>query len=233
MRPELIEDAIQRYYVERPVQLKHEDVQARTKAIEALVSVSQQALAKVQDAKATLIASLQARQDQLLEMRFGEKSISPELFKRKQEQLQDELDAAHTSLAETEQRLTIDAETLRIALDLAEDVAPLYVKAPDQQKRGYNQAFFTKLYALPEWDEDQGQTVVRVSGAELTEPYAVLLADGLAEGVMAEVETMTKEAAHKEKASESQSGSPKPSQDAISYFVKLAEGEGFEPSSEV
>jgi hypothetical protein len=41
-------------------------------------------------------------------MRFDEKSISAALFKRKQAELQNELDAAHESVAETEGRMTID-----------------------------------------------------------------------------------------------------------------------------
>ena len=43
---------------------------------------------------------------ELMEMRFSEKSISAALFKRKQAELQHELDAAHESLAETELRMT-------------------------------------------------------------------------------------------------------------------------------
>ena len=124
IRPELIEHAIQRYYVERPVQLSAEDVQARTEAIEALVGVSQEALTRVEQAKTQLIRSLEARQDALLDMRFGEKSISPALFKRRQETLQTELDAAHESLAESKQRLNIEAEQLRMALRAGRERGP-------------------------------------------------------------------------------------------------------------
>jgi hypothetical protein len=55
-------------------------------------------------------------------------------------------------------------------LELAENVAAVYADADEATKRGYNQAFFKKLYILPEWDEDANRTVVRVAGSELTEP---------------------------------------------------------------
>ena len=45
--PKLIEAAIERYYVELPVQLSAKDIRKRTEAIEALVAVSQQAVRQV------------------------------------------------------------------------------------------------------------------------------------------------------------------------------------------
>jgi site-specific DNA recombinase len=227
IRPELIEQAIQRYYVERPVQLTADDVAKRTEAIEALVGVSQAALTRVQQAKTQLIRSLEARQDDLLDMRFGEESISPDLFKRRQEQLQTELDAAHESLAESEQRLKIEAEQLRMALELAENIAQVYAEGNEQTKRGYNQAFFKKLYVLPEWDEDHAQTVVRIVRAELTEPYATLLADDLAEAVLAEAEAIKKGTNAKD------GPGGEPSSAGVSYYERMAERAGFEPAMEV
>lgn len=54
------------------------------------------------------------------------------------------------------------------------------------QKRSYNQAFFRKLLITAEWDDDPAGTSVQVSGAELTPPYALLLAEGLFEQAEAE-----------------------------------------------
>jgi hypothetical protein len=71
----------------------------------------------------------------------------------------------------------------------------VYAKADEQTKRGYNQAFFRKLLLTPEWDEEQGLPVVRIMGAELTEPYAALLATELVSGVMSEVELIRSRAA--------------------------------------
>ena len=218
--PKLIEAAIQRYYVERPMQLTAKDIHKRTQAIEALVAVSQQAVRQVRDAKTHLITKLEAQQDALVDMRFEEKSISASVFKRRQAKLETEIEAARTSLAETEQRLTIDAQHLRMALELAGNVAEVYAQADEPTKRGYNQAFFKKLYVIPEWDED-GRLIVRITRAELTEPYALLLADNLAVDVLSEAEAIA------QRASESQSGSPKPF--AVvdsSYFIKMAGREG-------
>ena len=231
INPKLIEQAIQRYYVERPVQLTAEQVRKRTEAIEALVAVSQEAASQVRDAKTRLIRSLEAKQDNLVDMRFEEQSISPSVFKRKQAQLQAELDAAHDSLAETEGALQLDAEHLRIALELAEDVAGVYCAGSEQLRRSYNLAFFKRLLILPEWDDEQGQMVVRVVGAELSEPYALLLADNLAEDMLAEAEAIKAQATAR--APESQTGSPKLLAAGCSNIVKMAEREGFEPSNEV
>jgi site-specific DNA recombinase len=232
MRPELIEQAIQRYYRERPVQLTAEQVERRTAAIDALVAVSQDALRHVQQAKRQLIQSLETRQDQLLDMRFTEKSISPSLFKRKQDKLQTELDAAHESLAESEQQLRLDGQQLRLALELAGDVAEVYAAAHEQTKRGYNQAFFVKLFVRAEWDADESQMHVGITKAVLTPPYAALLAENFAEDVLAEAEAI-KSRANAERAPESRSGSPKPvAVSAVSYYELMAEGEGFEPSDQ-
>jgi hypothetical protein len=68
----------------------------------------------------------------------------------------------------------------------------------------------------------------RYSDAELTEPYAVLFAADLTDDVLAEAEAIKAQAA--QRTPESQSDSPEPFGSGCSYFVKLAEGEGFEPS---
>jgi hypothetical protein len=138
--------------------------------------------------------------------------------------MQSEIRAAEQSLAETEMRLSLDADSLRMALELAGDVAQVYAQADEQTKRGYNQAFFKKLLITPEWDEEHGRTIVRVTDAELTEPYAAVLADNLVSGVMSEVELIRSGAAQAE------SDPFEPLSDASgSIFVKLAEGGGFEP----
>jgi site-specific DNA recombinase len=226
IRPQLIEQAIARYYVERPVELSAEDVQKRTEAIEALVGVSQEAVVKVREAKTSLIAKLKAQQVRLLRLHAEEgDTISPDAFREERVRMSVEIEAAEESLAETEQRLKLDAQQLRLALELAENVAEVYDSAAEPTKRGYNQAFFKKLYVAPEWDEELSQEVVRITGAELTEPYAVLLAEDLAPAVLAEAEAI---------ASGSPNGKDDPERSSstdVSYFVKLAEGVGFEPTS--
>jgi hypothetical protein len=85
--------------------------------------------------------------------------VSGDAFREERLRLQQDITAAETSLAETEQRLQLDADVLRMALELAENVAEVYATADEQIKRRYNQAFFTKLLVAPEWDESSGQTV--------------------------------------------------------------------------
>ena len=95
-------------------------------------------------------------------------------------------------------------------------MASVYAEADEATKRSYNQAFFSKLYILPEWDE---QTVVLVARAELTETYALLLAENFAEDVQAEAESITAQAAQRTPKSRRSPGS---FASGCSYFVKLA-----------
>jgi site-specific DNA recombinase len=224
--PALLEHAIERYYRERPVQLSVEQVQRRTSAITALVSVSQQAVVQVKQAKTELIAKLKAQQTRLIRLHAEEgDDVSPDAFREERARMQAEIRAAEKSLAETEQRLQLDADHLRMALELAEDVAAVYASADESIKRDYNQAFFTKLYVLPAETEPRQLTTVQIARSELTKPYVELLADDLVEDVLNEVELI--------RATNSEDGSEGPSSAWCSNFVKMAEREGFEPSNEV
>lgn len=122
-------------------------------------------------------------------------------FREERARLQAEIQAAEKSLAATEQQLSLDAAMLRMALEMAENVAQVYGEAPESLRRGYNQAFFKKLYVLPERDDETGELAASVTDAELTDPYAVLLADELVPSVLAETEAIAR-------ASESSKGSP-------------------------
>jgi len=218
MRPELIEAAIERYYVERPIQLAAEDVTKSTDAIEELVAVSQEAVLQVKQIKTALIAKLKAQQTRLIRLHAEEgDEVSPDAFREERARMQDEIQAAEESLTETELRLSLDGQQLRIALELAEDVASVYRSADAATKRGYNQAFFKKLYVMPEWDDQAKQTRPEIDKAELTEPYAALLADGLVADVLEEAELIRATAAAPE-------GDPvePPSGADLSIFVKLA-----------
>jgi site-specific DNA recombinase len=235
IRPQLIEEAITRYYRERPIQLTANDVAKRTEAIEALAAVSEQAVVQVREAKTALIAKLKAQQTRLIRLHAEEgDEVSPDAFRDERLRMATEIQAAEKSLAETELRLTIETQQLKMALELAQDVAHVYAQADDATKRSFNQAFFKKLYVTPEWDEGQGQTTARIASADLTPPYALLLADDLVPGVLAEVERITGKPSQRQKrAPGSQSSSPKPLFGGCSYFDVMAEREGFEPSNEV
>jgi hypothetical protein len=226
INPKLIEEAIQRYYREKPIQLSPTDVAKRTAAIESLVAVSSQAVEQVREAKTSLIVKLRAQQGRLIRLHAEEgDAVSPDAFREERVRMQTEIEAAEESLAETERRLTLDAGLLRKALELAEDVAGVYAEANEQTKRGYNQAFFKKIYVTPEWDEAHTTRLARISGADLTEPYAAALADNLVEDVLAEAEAI------KSGGWNAESG-PEGPLSVGSNFFKLAEGEGFEPPSE-
>jgi site-specific DNA recombinase len=218
IRPELIEQAIQRYYREQPVQLSAKQVQSRTKAIEDLVAVSQQAVIQVEQIKTNLITKLKAEQVRLIRLHVEEgDDASPDAFRDERLRMRTEIKAAEQSLAETEQRLQLDADMLRMALELAEDVAAVYATADEQTKRGYNQAFFTKLLIRPEWDDEQEQTIARVASAELTEPYQELLAQDLVASITKEVDSIRRATGQTESGP-----SEPPSGAGCSIFMKLA-----------
>ena len=101
----------------------------------------------------------------------------------------------------------VDWIAAHLALDLIERPQPLMLgvdhqtenrgvvlgilQASTRQPTTRPSAATTKpLYITAEWDDDHGQTAVSVSGSALTEPYALLLVDGLFE--QAEAETLQK-----------------------------------------
>lgn len=69
--------------------------------------------------------------------------------------------------------------------DLAGNVKAVYQDASEIIKRGYNQAFFRRIKIRARWDDETGQMVVEVESVELTEPYAVLLAENTTDDAMA------------------------------------------------
>ncbi len=103
----------------------------------------------------------------------------------------------------------------------------VYREADEQTKRGFNQAFFKKLYVMGEWDEEQGETVVWISGVELTEPYALLLSEGLFE--RAETEARALRAGTKRNRARSTEAL---CSDPVSIYEQMAERAGFEPAME-
>jgi hypothetical protein len=106
----------------------------------------------------------------------------------------------------------------------------VYRAADEQTKRGYNQAFFKKLYIIAEWDEDQAETSAHVSGAELTPPYALLLVDDLFEQAEAEARAIAADSPTQNRA---RSTTDALSTGPVSIYEHMAEREGFEPSNGV
>lgn len=104
--------------------------------------------------------------------------MSGDAFREARIRLNQEIASAENSLAETNLRLQIDADQLRIALEAAENVGRLYRDADAATRRRYNQPLFKRIDILPEW-KNLDRMTVRVVQAEPTEPYTTLLADSL------------------------------------------------------
>jgi site-specific DNA recombinase len=233
IRPELIEDAIQRMYLKRPIKISAEESKRRQDAIRAMVEVSQESLRYVRDTKKQLIASLKLQQQRLIRLYAEEgEDTSPDAFRAERARMQQEIAAAEASLAETEGRLEINESDLCRALELAENIAGIYELADERTRRGYNQAFFTRIKIRARWDDQAGRTAVEVAGVELTEPYAVLLAEQTTKEALAWVEAI-KTGERPQKAGKRLQGPTKRaskalSGDDISIYEVLAEGGRFE-----
>jgi site-specific DNA recombinase len=183
---ELVEEAVERYYAQRPVQLTAQDVKDRTAAIESMVAVSQEAATQVKTVKTALVKKLKDQQAKLLRLHLEEGDvISPDAFRDERQRLQNEIEAAERSLMATEEQLQLDATVLRMALELAGNVAEVYRKGPKALKRGYNQAFFESLVISPVEDDETGEEFIEVVDAELTKPYATVLAEDFASQALA------------------------------------------------
>jgi hypothetical protein len=81
---------------------------------------------------------------------------SPDAFRAERTRMQQEI-AAEASLVETEGRLEINESDLFRALELAEDIAAIYELADERTRRGYNQAFFTRIKIKADWDHEQAR----------------------------------------------------------------------------
>jgi site-specific DNA recombinase len=238
IRPNLIEDAIQRMYAKRPIRINAEESKRRQQAIRAMAEVSQESLRYVRETKKQLIASLKLQQQRLIRLYAEEgDDTSPDAFRAERDRMRQEIAAAEASLAETEGRLELNEDDLCHALELAEDIAGIYELADERTRRGYNQAFFTRIKIKAHWDDEAGRTAVEVSGVELTDPYAVLLASDTERQALAWVE-----AVKAQEGPETDGKRPRRAERAvsgafpmtdISIYEVLAERGGFEPPNEV
>jgi site-specific DNA recombinase len=226
--PDKIEAAISDYY--RGVRLTPKQIGRAKQAIRAMAEVTEGALQHIRLTKNQLIQKLEARQDELLEMRF-EQSISKEVFGRRQAQLEVELNAARDSLAETNRNLEIDQAQLVRALELVANVHAVYVAADDQTRRSYNQAFFKKLLVIAETEPESGKATPKVIGAALTEPYALLLAENLVDDLEAEAGRMQAGSPQAMTSSGSEMRNGTPSRNPVSNFDALVPPVGLEPTT--
>ncbi len=226
LRPDFIEDGVQRVYESALLNLGADDVRARIEAVERLASVSEKASELIRVEKSQRAEKLRAQQGRLLRLQIEEgDSVSPEAFRNERSRLQEEIDDAEQSLAAAEERLTFDSRVLRDALELVEDAAAVYEDAPDFLRRAYNQAFFSQLIAKPRREGEGAAPIGADVEAKLAAPYDLLLAPSFIEQVDAEAEGI-----RKAPASEMESGLQLEAAPRVSIFEALAEGVGFEPT---
>ena len=203
IRPELVEDAMQRLYDDGTVSLSTAEVKERNAAIEGLAAVSHAAPEKVRAAKTELVEKLEGERIRLLRLHAEEEgTVSAGAFLTERERMDREITAARKSLAATEQQMNLDAGLLRMALELAENVAEVYRSAEPQLRRALNQAFFKHVWITPVYDDTNGRLhSVEVARVELTEPYKVLAASDFAEQAHAQTALLSqKEQDQKESA---------------------------------
>jgi site-specific DNA recombinase len=241
IRPDLIEDGVQRVYESPLLNLGEADLRKRIEAVERLTAVSQQASELIRTEKANQVERLKGQQSRLLRLQIEEgDSVSPDAFRDERARLQGEIEAAERALAFAERRLSFDATVLKQALELAADLASVYEDASDFLRRAYNQAFFKKLKVRPRREGEAGPPIGADIEVELTEPVALVLAPAFVGQVDAEIQ-MIRDAVPAETKSgplfgaalghmdaETPFGSELP---AVSITEVLAEGVGFEPTN--
>jgi site-specific DNA recombinase len=181
VRPEMVEEAMQRLYDDGPINLSTDQVKERTAAIEGLAVVSQAATEKVRAAKTELIGKLEGEQVRLIRLEVQDGgAVSSEAFKRERERMDRDIAAARKSLAATEAQMNLDSGLLRMALELAENVGEVYRTAEPQLRRALNQALFKHVWITPVYGDDGRLSGAEVKRVGLTQPYEVLAAASFA-----------------------------------------------------
>ncbi|HSS34299.1 MAG TPA: recombinase family protein [Solirubrobacterales bacterium] len=227
IRPDLIEHELVPWYRKRAT-LSAEQVKRRTEALERLARVSQQAVVHVKAVKSKLIDKLKAQQARLLRLHIEEgEQISPDAFREERRRLAADIKAAEKSLAATEEQLDMDTSVLRMALELAEDVAEVFADATPVVRRGYNQAFYKHLWVWT--DNDDPNSVIKPGlESELTEPFALVLAGDFETRAHQAAEAI--EAMGRNATDASEEASVAVDLAAVSIFEVMAEEVGFEPT---
>ena len=82
----------------------------------------------------------------ILEDNLLDKTIDSDTFKRKHMELQAQINALETQIAELEQRRQLDVDFVTEVLRFTQNIYKSYQKAPDFLKRHYLRVFFEKIY---------------------------------------------------------------------------------------
>lgn len=121
-----------------------------------------------------IVTRLDAERTKMLQAHLAD-AVPLDVLKREQERLTAELQGAQSMLAAAENRAQDEERIVDQAIDLAIDCQRAYKRATPTVRRLFNQAFFKQLLVVDD----------EISGAVLTEPYAELLANDLADRIAA------------------------------------------------
>ena len=234
LRPDLIEDGIQKVYESDLLNLGADDLRSRIEAVERLMSVSQQASELIRVEKTRRVEKLRSQQSRLLRLQIEEGDrISSGAFREERARLDDEIATAERSLTAAEARLTFDGRVLKMALELVESVALVYDDSREFLRRAYNQAFFSRVKVKPRRAGRSGPPKEAEVSAELAGPFDLLLAPDFVIRAHAEASAIERSAAQETESgplSGAASNSSGASASSVSIFEVMAEREGFEPS---
>lgn len=164
---EVVEAAVARHYGQT-IKFKAERLLALEKKLRTAFRGIAEHVGEEAERQRRRISQLQERQRKLVDVHLAG-AIPVEVLREKQEQASRELRKAEERLSAATIELSKGEKAVTHALELAADAARAYEAAPPQTRRLWNQAFFQKIYL---WNDD-------VSGSDLTDAYAALLAEEL------------------------------------------------------
>lgn len=163
-----VEQAVERYYgmIELP-RLRADEMR---EALGAALSKQRETLTQEAARAKRRIARLDAERSKLLQAHLAD-AVPLDVLKREQARLTTELQHAEATVVAAAASAVSDEQVIAEALALGANCAAPYGQADPDIRRSFNQVFFRRLFV-----SDAG-----IVGAELTDPYAELLADNLVE----------------------------------------------------
>lgn len=163
-----VEQAVERYY--QKIELPQLHAEEKRAALIAALAEQREALTQAAVRANRRIDRLDGERSKLLQAHLAD-TVPLDVLKREQARLTTELQHARSTVAAAEAKTVSDERILAEALALVADCSAPYRQADPDIRRSFNQVFFRRLFV-----GDEG-----VVGAELTDPYAEILADDLIE----------------------------------------------------
>lgn len=171
-----VEQAVERYYEQ--IELPQMRAVEKRDALIAALADQRRALTHEAARARRRIDRLDAERSKLLQAHLAD-AVPLDVLKREQARLTSELQHARSTVAAAEARAVSDEQVLVEALALGSGCAAPYSQADPDIRRSFNQVFFRRLFV-----SDAG-----VVGAELTDPYAEILAENLIERLRDDLNT--------------------------------------------